>query len=358
MWMGGDMFVPTNFGTGQMFQILPSNGNWYGYPVFNFSSSWSGTYDHPTIRDSSGNLYGVSLGGGPNGPNAGFVYELSHGGNIWTGQIIWTFGAGTDGVTPLGKLTIDATGNLYGTTAAGGANGQGTVFELSQAGGVWTEKVLHSFGASWADGEEPITGVRMDSSGNLLGTTAAGGFYGAGSVFKLVPSNGAWTEYSLYSFSGGNDGGTPGSLIEDSSGDLFGTTYWGGANQEGVVFEITSLGERVLHAFGSGGDGSNPTGDLTFACAATWRSGCLKVNYSVVYGATAFGGAYGFGTAFRLTQASNVWSEAVLHSFGSSEDGRFPYGGVVLDPSGANYLYGTTSNGGANGSGAIYEIKD
>jgi uncharacterized repeat protein (TIGR03803 family) len=172
------------------------------------------------------------------------VWELSPQiGGGWTFKVLYNFSGGLDGSGPLphpGALVMDGAGNLYGTTASGGHSGDGVVFELSPtANGSWKEKVLHSF--SGPGGNQPDAGVIFDTFGNLYGETAAGGIDNDGVVFELSPTaGGPWQETVLHSFNGGGDGSEPaGGLIIDSAGNLYGTTWAGGASGNGTVFEIT-----------------------------------------------------------------------------------------------------------------------
>jgi uncharacterized repeat protein (TIGR03803 family) len=196
---------------------------------------------------------------------------------------------------------MDTSDNLYGTTYVGGVTGGGTVFKLTPPatnGENWSELNLWSFcvQSSCADGGSPQAGLITDTSGNLYGTTASGGAYGGflsgGTVFKLTPDG---TESVLWSFGNGSDGQTPlASLIRDTSGNLYGTTFAGGAYGLGTVFKLTPDGtESVLWSFGNGTDGSQPAAGLI-----TDPSGNL-------YGTTAHGGAYSGssvfgGTVFKL----------------------------------------------------------
>jgi uncharacterized repeat protein (TIGR03803 family) len=173
--------------------------------------------------------------------------------------------SGGDGEVPEAGLIMDGSGNLYGTTTNGGANGYGTVFELVYSSGSYAEKVLYSFTNSGGDGLDPVAGLIMDSSGNLYGTTTIGGANGYGTVFELVNSSGSYAEKVLYSFTNsGGDGWYPyAGLIMDASGNLYGTTESGGANRVGTVFELVnssgSYAEKVLYSFtNSGGDGGGP----------------------------------------------------------------------------------------------------
>src|SRR5262249_47251836 len=149
------------------------------------------------IYDQAGNVYGTTYGGG-NGQ--GVVYELSRSGSGWTEQGLYSF-SGPDGANPANGVIFDSVGNLYGTTAFGGANNLGTVFELSPSGGGWTERVLYSFQGS-SDGSSPTSGLLLDGSGNIYGTTSNGGSGGGGTVFELAPSGGGYTYHLLNSFSG------------------------------------------------------------------------------------------------------------------------------------------------------------
>lgn len=198
------------------------------------------------IRDASGNLYGTTFDGGTY--IFGTVFEIA--GSLETQVYSFTFPTGT---WPESGLLRDSSGNLYGTTSRGGGQtcwgdyGCGVIYELTPSGGSWSQSVLYLFsGSSKGDGSEPIAGLVADSNGNLYGTTFQGGTgncdgFGCGTVFKLAPNGqGQWTETILYSFQGGRDGSNPGgALVMDSTGNLYGTTYLGGAEGKGVVFEIT-----------------------------------------------------------------------------------------------------------------------
>ena len=171
-------------------------------------------------------------------------------GGGWTEQVLHSFGSGVDGREPYaGGLIFDSFGNLYGTTAYGGINvcGEGsgncgTVYELMPTGGGnWTEQVLYNFTDNFNDGHFPTSSLLFDAAGNLYGTTLyGGGRNNAGTVFKLTPAGGGWTEQLLYSFTGTNGDGTNpgGGLIPDGAGNLYGATFGGGAYDGGTVYEI------------------------------------------------------------------------------------------------------------------------
>jgi uncharacterized repeat protein (TIGR03803 family) len=208
-------------------------------------------------------------------PGCGIVFKLTPGAHgKWTETMLHSFGIGQNGATPSG-LVPDAAGNLYGTTVTGSASGNGTVFKLThRTNRQWTETVLHSFGkAGGEDGVGPYSDLIFDRAGNLYGTTAFGGASDSGTVFKLAHgAHGKWTETVLHPFTGtGNDGATPyGGLVLDGLGNLYGTTAEGGAGSNGTVFKLARAHgkwtETVLHSF-NGHDGTGSFGGLIFDTA-------------------------------------------------------------------------------------------
>jgi uncharacterized repeat protein (TIGR03803 family) len=310
--------------------------------LYNFTGSPDGAAPVAgVVRDSEGNLYGTTLVGGN---NSGTVFEVSANG---TETILHSFRGKRDGSEPWAGLVRDPQGNLYGTTAYGGAFNFGVVFEVTKAG---KERVLYSF-AGLPDGQHPMAGLVRDAAGNFYGTTSAGGGgncnYGAGCGTVFMLSN-TGTETVLHSFAGGTmDGASPvAGLVRDASGNLYGTTYGGGASGLGTVFKVDPPGqETVLYSFaGYPTDGENPAAGLI------WHAGNL-------YGTTSAGGAYSYGTVFRVTKTGR---ESVLYSFGgTSSDGRNPAAGLVGDAVGN--LYGTTQAGGGTvcageGCGTLFKL--
>ena len=256
--------------------------------------------------------------------------------------ILHSFGASpTDGTNPKAGLTMDSAGNLYGTTFAGGAIGVGTLFKISPDG---TETILHSFAGSQVDSVNPAGPLTIDGAGNLYGTTNGGGPTDLGTVFKL---SAAGTHSVLHWFTGGpNDGAYPSSgLTMDSAGNLFGTTFGGGAGGEGIVFKVSAMGaESVVHSFvGIQIDGRHPRGGLTMDGAGN------------LYGTTTDGGVgvYDFGTVYKISPDG---TESVVYTF-LGEDGGEPYARVTIDSSGN--LFGTTLNAGnatVLASGVVFKI--
>jgi uncharacterized repeat protein (TIGR03803 family) len=281
------------------------------------------------VFDSSGDAFGTTEEGGENG--CGMIWEITKSG---TYTDLHDFGAGADGVAPVAGVTLDSSGNLYGTTAEGGANDCGMVWKLT-SGGTYSD--LWDFG-SGTDGYEPCSGVTIDGSGNLYGTALRGGAYGAGMVWKLTAGTG-YTD--LHDFGSGYDGWYPESGVTlDSSGNLYGTVYAAGSNNGGLLWQLTTGGTyNTLHSFGSSSDGSNPIGGVTFDSLGN------------LYGTTEKGGIYGSGGV--LWEYTTSGSYKVLHEFGSGLDGALPWAGVTVDIVGD--LFGTTSAGGGQFGGTLWE---
>jgi uncharacterized repeat protein (TIGR03803 family) len=259
-----------------------------------------------------------------------------------TFRVVHNFGGVSDGANPLNGLTIDGSGNLYGTTNSGGASDIGAVFKIDNG----VETVLHSFKGG-ADGQNPQGILIVDKAGNLYGTTTAGGAHGAGTVFKVT---GTGHEAVLYSFTGAPDGASPeAGLVRDAAGNLYGATTAGGAYGNGTVFELSppkqkgvAWTEQVLYSFGAGADGTVPVAGVTFDAAGN------------LYGTASAGGAYGFGTIFQLTPSGSGWTETILHDFQNAEDGGVPYAGLIRDKAGN--FYGGATDGGLGGGGTIFEL--
>jgi len=209
------------------------------------------------------------------------------------------------------------------------------------------ESILHSFNGG-TDGSYPVAGLIADRSGNLYGTTRYGGTNGQGIVFELSKSNGVWNENILYNFAGGNDGASPAaSVVIDASGNIYGTTRLGGPDNAGTAFELKlvngSWQESVLWAFTGGSDGGAPQAALTLVGDA-------------LIGTTPQGGTHGNGTVFGLSQVNGKWEEQVLYSFiGGSGDGEYPYSQLILDKAGN--IYGTAESGGPNQEGSVFELS-
>jgi uncharacterized repeat protein (TIGR03803 family) len=318
-----------------------------GKVLYNFANDPDGANDWGgVISNAKGTLYGATLQGGTSG--FGTVFELKRTNGSWMESVLYSFAGGSsDGAYSYAGVSFDKKGNLYGATYEGGAYGYGTVFELKHTNGGWTESVLYNF-TGGSDGSLPEAGVILDARGNLYGTTYQGGAGGYGVVFELKQSKGGWTESVLYSFTGGSDGANPmADVVFGKAGNLYGSTYKGGTSGYGVVFELEhSKGgwtESVLYSFTGGSDGGQPAfGSLIFDKAGD------------LFGTTEVGGASGNGTVFELKYSKATWVESVLYSFTGAGDGSLPIGGLIFDAKGN--LYGTTEAGG-NAYGVVFELK-
>ncbi|MFY9843921.1 MAG: choice-of-anchor tandem repeat GloVer-containing protein, partial [Terriglobales bacterium] len=265
------------YGYGVVYKVGPAGNSTV---LHNFTGGADGGDPYGgVIRDSKGNLYGTTQEGGTSG--AGVVFKINMYGSL---KVLYTFTGGTDGSTPDAGVIRDSKGNLYGTTVLGGASGAGVVFKVDTSG---NETVLYSF-TGGADGGYPVGGLVRDSKGNFYGTTNGGGASGAGVVFKLDTSG---NETVLYTFTGGADGAYPYWVVlaRDSAGNLYGTTFNGGASNAGVVFKVdTSGNETVLHSFTGGADGGNPYAGVTFGPGG------------MLYGTTPVGGRTNAGVVFQV----------------------------------------------------------
>ena len=265
--------------------------------------------------------------------------------NYWLETPIYTFQGSPDGNAPYGDLAMDASGDIYGATAGGGSENQGFVFELTPSDGSWSESTLHNFLQGTSDGNSPFGGVTL-YRGNIYGTAFGGGTGGAGVVFQLLAGSG-WMENLLYQFTGGSDGANPTSGVTFNAGNLYCTTQnagSGGPPPAGNAFELSG-GNWTYHLLYSfAGDDGPILSDLIFDPSGN------------IYGTTFEGGAHGEGAVFKLTPTMGGYIYTSLHDFCSESncaDGAEPQGTLVMDSSGN--LYGTTTAGGT-GFGVIFKI--
>ena len=361
--------------------------------LYNFTGGSDGSHpDTSLISDGAGNFYGATeLGGscpGWNDYGCGVVYELSlNGGGGWNQTVLHTFSAPPDGANPIfAPVVFDRVGNLYGTTGYGGWDNVGALFEVSPAGANWTETVLYSF--SPGSSGYPHDNLIIDPAGNLYGTAngavfelspsgggwtyqviyavddpvgltmdAAGNIFGASNytVFELSPNgNGGWNPTVIHTFAGAPKDGydAAGVPVLDHAGNLYGTTYYGGAKNLGTVYRLSPITkgkkkgqwkETILHSFRGGKDGANPVAGIVLDAAGN------------IYGTTFYGGKSGVGTVFELMPQAGKGSykEKVLWTFNGT-DGMLPYGRPILDSAGN--LYGTADEGGSYGNGVVFEV--
>jgi uncharacterized repeat protein (TIGR03803 family) len=357
--------------------------------------------------DGAGNLYGTaSYGGDPycdNGSGCGTVFRLKHEAGGWVLDVLQTF-TEANGFGPEGRVVFGPDGALYGTTAGGGSAESGVIFRLSPPPNIcravsctWTETLLYQF-QDGSDGASPESEVLFDGAGNFYGTAPFGGTFGArtcgpgcGVVYKMTHSGSGWTYGVIYSFTGTPDGDRPfAGLTFDHAGNLYGTTWFGGGQNQGMVYELTPSGggswqETVLHSF-AGGDGENPEAGLIVDHAGNlYGSGNTDIfelspanggwDFSTLYtfeyylaseatltmdsAGNLYGTAKNYGNngscgeVFELSPQGGRWIYTTLHSFQGS-DGCQPVSTVLMDANGN--LFGTTSQGGTRNEGVVWEI--
>jgi len=288
------------------------------------------------VQATNGSFYGTTYSGGAYGQ--GTVFKITPSGALTT---LYSFCPQTgciDGADPAAALVQATNGYLYGTAQSGGANNFGTVFRITPSGTLTT---LYSFCAQsgCTDGAQPDAGLVQATNGNLYGTTAGGGANGYGTVFKITPSGTLTGLHSFCSQNGCRDGAQPsGGLVQATNGSFYGTTPKGGAHGYGTVFRITPSGAlATLHSFcaeAGCADGANPS------------AGLIQATDGDFYGTASTGGANGYGTVFRITPSGALTTLYSFCSQSACTDGEYPVTGLVQDTNGE--LYGTTSGGGAN----------
>ncbi len=341
-----------------VYEITRVESDWSLVPIFHFSDNGGAT--GRVVLGQDGHLYGTDTRGNCHYCYYGSIFNLipplstcKTAACFWTENALHNFeGPPTDGENPgYGDLITDTAGNIYGTTISGGTTGHGTVFEFNLT--INSYEVIYNFLGD-SDGDAPPDGVIADSKGNLYGTSHYGGLYNFGTVFGLAYVAGVgWQKTVLYPFKGGSDGGEPvAGLIMDSSGNLYGATTIYGVGGIGTVFELVRSGNtyafKLLYSF-SGHDRCGPRASL-----AMDGSGNL-------YGTTYCGGENRLGNIFELANTPNGWVYTSLHDFTGGNDGGVPFSKVTIDADGT--LYGTASQGGnltcypPTGCGVVWMIK-
>lgn len=332
---------------GSVFQLVEAKGVWKEHSILRFDGRKGANPLAGLVQDGSGTLYGTTFYGGKYRGGTAFLLAPAGGGS-WSETVLHDFGRGSDGSEPDAALFVGTTGIVYGTTSHGGGHRDcGTVFQLTQSGGTWTESTLHSF-QDGSDGCHPDAALHLgQQERTLFGITEYGGPDNDGTVFMLKKKHAVWTESVLYGFTGGSDGAFPADVYVDQDENLYGVANSGGGGGYGVVFELTkhdSWQQSVLYSF-HGSDGSAPVGM------------CYDKATRTFYGTTIFGGSYDDGTVFKLVSNGSSWTESLLHSFGSmANDGVYP-GDRPIEDLKANVIYGTTLNGGQYGGGIVWAIS-
>jgi uncharacterized repeat protein (TIGR03803 family) len=357
----GDLFGTTPIAgandddDGTVFEVAKTKSGYASAPAtrLDFAGFGGAKPGGSLITDAAGDLFGTTTAGGFF--NRGVVFELAKTDNGYAkAPTVLAVFSGPNGQNPIGSLVTDAAGDLFGVTTYGGASGDGTVFEIvKNAGGFdGTPVTLANF--TGADGANPYAGLVADAAGDLFGTTSDGGADNDGTVFEIAKTKGGYAAAptTLVSFSGA-DGEFPvaaGNLVMDSAGNLFGMTSNGGANGYETVFEIAKTNggyadaPTVLVSFGFQ-DGASPNGSLLLDAAGN------------LFGAAEFGGANGEGAVFEIAKTKSGYAKTptLLVNFNGT-NGANPVGSLIADASGN--LFGATYAGGAESSGTVFEITD
>ncbi len=329
---------------------LPANAQTYTV-IHSFSAGGDGAYPQAGLTlDASGNFYGTTAGGFSVGN--GTVFRLKRSGSGWVVVPIYSFAGGNDGSEPYGRVTVATDGTLYGTTYATGDGGCcGTVFHLKplpadpkSALAPWAETVLYRFAGPPNDGREPQGDLTFDSAGNIYGTTVSGGSADAGTIYELTPSGGGWTETPLYSALNNSNGGNPwGGVVRDKLGNLYGVFNSTGLGGFGAVYELSPSGP---------GWTEQVIYAFRISDGGNPQGGLISDASGNLYGTTTVFGPAGGGTAFELTPVNGGFTFSTLYGFGAPGGG--PEEKLSMDAAGN--LYGTTYGGGAYFYGSVFKL--
>lgn len=372
---GGGVYNDYCFeGCGTIYELSPSTNGTWTEGVLHYFQGGNSDGSTPTgtlVRDAAGNLYGVTSQGGPSTSNfCGTIFAII-GGNY---SVLHNFGiAGSgDGCYPRSGMTMDSAGNMYGTTWFGGSADFGTVYELVPNGsGGWNYSVIYNFlGGASNDGGDPISALTLDAAGNLYGTTEIGGDNaycfsssgnGCGTVYELSPTGeGVFTERVLYVFKGQTNGDLihpTNGVTFDSHGNLYGVISYGGStcggrSREGcgaiyILYLQPNNTWAVRTVYDFSADASNvdaanyPTGDLAY--------------YNGVFYGYAHGGASQEGTIYTITPSNHgTWTQQTIYSFGYYPDGAWGAGSPIFGADGT--MYGVTTYGGLNSRGVAFSL--
>ena len=345
-------------GCGGVYKLKAAGSGFVLTPLYNFAAGSDGNFPQSRVTiGPDGNLYGTTVTGGGegscfySGSGCGTVFQLKASATVPKSAlapleetVLYRFTGGNDGGQPQGNVVFDQSGNIYGVTYQGGTTNAGVIYQLSPSGGGWTETVLYS-AQNNGDGANPVF-LTIGRSGSLYGVFNNGGTYGFGAIFQLSHSASGWTEQTLHSFTGGEGGESPVSLIIDAAGNLYGMTYSGGNFGGGTVFALTSSNGsylfRTVYSLGHEDEGCNPQNALVMDAVGN------------LYGTASQCGEYNWGAVFKLSLAG-VPTYTSLHDFTfEASDGNNPTSNLVFDARGS--VYGTAQFGGSSDVGVVFEI--
>jgi uncharacterized repeat protein (TIGR03803 family) len=345
---------PGQSGSGVAFALTPRNsGGWNETILHTFAETDGSPWGSLTFGHE-GTIFGTTIGGPASKSEA---YQLISGPTGWSFNVLYPDGAGPG-------LLLDGFGNLYGSIGFGDYFGAGAIGELSPGTGGWTYTQLYSFcpETGCPTGLNPPSPPIFDGKGNMWGTTTQGGLeqpscqllYGCGVIYEITPNgDGTWTYNVIHEFaSSSSDGQWPyGGLVMDAAGDFYGSTWLGGAYNQGTIFKLSNVGgawqETILYDFPSCATGCMVEGTL-----ARDKAGNL---YGTAAGGTGSCAGYTCGVVFKLApQKGGAWKYSVLANFAPATGGFQPFYGVILDANGN--LYGVTSGFGKYNLGTAFEV--
>jgi uncharacterized repeat protein (TIGR03803 family) len=344
--LGGDV------GGGTVWQLARSGNDWVHSVLYSFTGGADGGEPYKGVTvDADGNLYGTAVTGGSGSceGGCGVAYKLTKAGNAWSYAVIHAFTGGEDGSGPGARVTVDRQGNVYGMAPTGGEFGLGTIYQLHpNASGSYSFRLIHAF-TGGDDGATGSAGKMVLRNRHLYGAATAGGAFGEGTIFELTrDGSGGWTFNTIYAFKGDPDAAFPyGGLLFDPTGNLYGTTYYDGAHEVGAVYQLSqgssgSWTEQVLYSFKPQPDVNSSISNLVADVDGN------------LYGTGSEGGL-GSGGIFKLARGqSGNWVETVEHRFQGPPDGAFPYNGMTRGTDGS--FYGATVHGGEDDEGAVYKF--
>lgn len=375
----GTLYGTTIYGGhgGDVFRLTP-RGSVYDFRViYQFRGGADGNVPEGVAIGRDRAFYGVTFAGGVPGNGGtgwGTVFKLTIKRSKYTKTTLYAFRGYPDAGQPNGPIVIDSSGTIYGSSQFGGASNNGAVFKVAPSGSGYSESLIYSFPGS-TGGQMPEAGVAIDKSGDIYGTTGYGGSFnglcgsegGCGIVFKVAKTRSGYTEKTIWAFEGKpNDGEMPYGVptVDDRTGAIYGTTYYGGAQFDGTVFRLVPSGsgydENVLHSFTGGSDGFLP------------QSGLLIEPGGTVYGTASLGGGgcrgIGCGTIYAITPAHSGYSFRTLYSFQEPLHGADPEQTHLMND-GSGAILGTTRSGGsathcydggpggAKGCGVVFKLN-
>ena len=352
---GGPTSENCPHGCGIVFKLSQKNGAWVLSTLYSFRGGNDGVEPASgVVFGPDGALYGTTVYGGAAGD--GTVFKLQPSPTIchsilcpWHETIVHSFAGGADGANPSSGLSFDSAGNFYGTTQNGGAGEYcgadcGVIYKFAPASGGWNETILYTFNGG-PDGENPSGGVVINAAGDFFGTCIE--CLPHGTVYELTPNGSGYSKSTIYEFTSASGDYYPNGLIIDASGNLYGTTSYGGSGGGGVVYDLLPQGDQWFFNVLAALTNRNPHDYGPLAPPTMDAAGNL-------YGTSFSGGQYGAGSVFKLIPAGGGWNYTDLYDFTGGDDGGGPESPVVLDAQGN--VYGTTYFYGFYYDGVAFKI--